>query len=146
MSPLPRCSSYPIHSHFPFSAICLTYPLSNNANHSIPFNERLCLQLLHTNPIYWSPYPVPCWILSLNLRTYWSQNPSYRPECLRLTSSTGDLRFASEPGKYVILLVEISIAYCPSKRLDIEICCIGLLTIITHMSVKGGQHFLSKNG
>lgn len=140
MSSLPRCSSYPIHSHLPFSPICLTYPLSNNANHSIPFNERLCLQLPHTNPIYWSPYQVPCWILSLNLRTFWAENPRYRPECLRLTSATGDLHFASEPGKYVILLVEISLAYCLSKRLDLEICFIGLRAI-TNTSVKRWSEF-----
>jgi len=45
-------------------------------------------------------------------------NPRYRPECLRLTTATGDLHFASEPGKCVILLVEISLAWCLSRRLD----------------------------
>ena len=148
MSPLPRCSSYPIHSHLPptpFSPICLIYPMSNNANHSIPFNERLCMQLLHTNPIYWSPYPVPCWILSLNLRTFWSQNPRYWPECLRLTTATGYLHFASEPGKYVVLLVEISLAYCLSKQFDLEICAIGWRAV-THTSVKRQSEFPFRNG
>jgi hypothetical protein len=54
--------------------------------------------------------------------------------------------FASEPGKHVISPAEISLAYCLSKRLDLEICFIGLRAITHTRLSKGVQNFLSRNG